>query len=381
MPLFGRKKKEEEPPIPKPQISQHKEHVVPGTPCGLVLCNLQNQEAMVVSSLEARGLTAMTVDGEKLWTYDTGATAYSLAVGDFTGQSIIFAGSNEKVFAISEAGKELWQYEMPATKSRFIKGLAGLGGKVADAEKRRGLQDVHHIATGKLDGEDVVIAMAGGLHGFEGPQILSSKGEHRGALKMKVLGRETGLTIAGGYLDLSPKGDAILALWPSASEKGSNEVRALSRKGETIRKFKVDVDFAPTNRVTVGGIQDKFRGKLAAGKLDDIEAFVLGAPNYRSVAAVSLQGTQLWKYETSRKGVTDAGINDVAIGSIKGKSAVVIGTFDRAVHIVAGNGSRLDSWIYPTNVTNVAWGRIKGKDAIAVGLFNGQILTYTVEPS
>lgn len=381
MPWFGRKKKEEEPSIPKPQIRQHKEHVVPGTPCGLVLCSLLGQEAIVVSSLDARGLTAMTVEGEKLWTYDTGATAYSLAVGNSSGQSIIFAGSNEKVFAISDAGKVLWQYEMPTTKSRFVKGLAGLGRMVADADKRRGLQDVHHIAAGKLDGEDVVIAMAGGLHGFEGPQILSSEGEHRGSLKMKVLGRETGLTIAGGYLDLSPRGDAVFALWPSGSEKGSDEVRALSGKGETIRKFKLDVDFAPTRRVTVGGVQDNFRGKLVAGTLDGTEAFVIGAPNYRSVAAMALQGTQLWKYETSRKGVTDAGINDVAIGSIEGKSMAVIGTFDRAVHLVTGNGKRLDSWAYPTNVTNVAYGKIKGKDAIAVGLFNGQILTYTVEPS
>ena len=198
---------------------------------------------------------------------------------------------------------------------------------------------------------------------------------------MKTLGRSIGLTITGGSLDLSPKGDAILAGWPSASAKGSNEVRALSRSSETIRKYKLDIDFAPTNRGWVGGRQDKFRGKLVAGKLDGTDAFVIGKPNYRSVAAMSLQGTQLWKYETSGRGVTDAGINDVAIGSIGGHSVVVVGTFDHAVHILAGNGSRLDSWTYPTNVMNVACGKIKGKDAIAVGLFNGQVLTYITEPS
>lgn len=75
----------------------------------------------------------------------------------------------------------------------------------------------------------------------------------------------------------------------------------------------------------------------------------------------------------------NAGINDIAMGSINGHSIVVIGTFDHAVHLVASNGVQMDVWGYPSNVTNVACGKIKGKDAVAVGLYSGQVITYQAQ--
>jgi len=74
-----------------------------------------------------------------------------------------------------------------------------------------------------------------------------------------------------------------------------------------------------------------------------------------------------------------SGVNDIKIGSLSGKSAVVVGCSDGSVHVIDEAGRRLDSWGYPVPVTNVDWGMIEGKDAIAIGLYDGRILTYTMK--
>jgi hypothetical protein len=322
---------------------------------------------------------AILVDGEKLWNFDTGETVYSLAATRFGDQQVIVAGSGEKVWAIDSSGKELWQYPMPKTESLFGKGLAKFAGGLHDIQKSLGYRDVFHLAAGKLGGRDVVVALAGLEHALMGPQVISSKGEHIMTLKAKVLGREGALGILGCMLDISPRGDAIVAV--VNSYKGLKQISLIDSKGEITKKFDVGIDYAPSDRHTVGGEQDKCRGKLVAGKLDGTDAVVLGSPSTRSVGAGSLDGAKLWCFETCRKGDVNAGINDVAIGTMNGRSVVVIGAFNNLVHLVAGNGAQIDTWGYSSNVTNVACGKIKGQDAIAVGLYSGQILTYTVEPS
>jgi hypothetical protein len=163
-----------------------------------------------------------------------------------------------------------------------------------------------------------------------------------------------------------------------------NEVSVISSDGKVVKKLKAKLDLGPKDRYTQGGVQDKNRGKLVAGKLDGTDAVVFGAPETRSVAAVSLEGAQLWNYVTTEKGflgmsALNSGINDIALGSMNGHSIVVIGTFDGVIHIVSGNGARMDAWGYKSNVTNVACGKIKGKDALAVGLYNGQVIAYAVQ--
>lgn len=377
MPLFGRKK---EVPLPfqKPIIMQYKDYLTPGATTGLAFCKIQGKDALVMSSLNSRGFSAVSTEGEKLWTFDTGATVYSLAVGNFSGQTVILAGSGEKVFAVSDAGKELWRYEMPVTKSRWIKGTLKLGQWTQEAGKLYGYNDVYHIATGKLDGQDVAVAIAGWEHYYEGPQVLSSKGEHIHSLKKKYWSGEYAIGVIECLLDLSPRGDSILAV-VGGTRHLFEEVSVISGEGKIVRKLKAKIDLGPKNRYTEGGVQDKNRGKLVAGKFDGTEVVVFGAPETRSVAALTLDGTQLWRYETASKGVTNSGINDVAIGSVNGHSIVAIGTFDHVVHLVSSNGAQIDAWRYPTNVTNVACGKIKGKDAIGVGLYNGQVTTYVAQ--
>jgi hypothetical protein len=377
MPLFGRKK-ETPPPFEKPQIRKYGEHRTLGATTGLALCNLQGKEALILSSIDARGFSAMTVDGERLWTFDTGATVYSLAVGNFSGQTAIIAGSNEKVFAVSDIGKELWQYQMPTTKSRLARGVLKLGQWTQEAGKRYGYNDTYHVVSGKLDGEDVVVAIAGWEHAYEGPQIISSKGQQICSLKKKYWTGDAGIIIQECLLDLSPRGDSLLAM-VAEPKHIFKEISVINRDAKITRRLKAKTDVGPKNRYTEGGFQDKHRGRLVAGRLDGMEAAVYGSPQTRSVAAASLDGAQLWNYGTAGKRDVNSGINDIALGTLNGHSVVIIGTFDNAVHLVASNGTRVDMWTYPSNVTNVACGKIKGKDAIAVGLYNGQVLTYVTE--
>jgi hypothetical protein len=379
MPLFGGKKREETPILNRPKISQYKEYSVPGPTSCLVFGSFPGKEVIAASALNARGLVALSVDGEKLWSFDTGATVYSLAIANFGNKQVVVAGSGKKVFAISDAGTELWRYQMPSTQSRWIKGTLTMGKWTQEAGKRYGYNDVYHLATGKLDGEDVVVAIAGWEHYYEGPQVISAQGKQVCPFKRKVIGTQQPFQVIGCLLDLSPRGDAVLAVLTSMSPGMLKEVSVISKDGKIKGKLKVDVDLAPKDRFTEGGFQDKHRGKLVAGKLNGIDSAVIGTPDTRSVGAVSLDGRKLWKYEASPKGDVNAGINDTAIGSINDQSMVIIGTFDHCVHLITGDGRRLDSWRYPSNVTNVAYGKIKGKDAIAVGLYSGQILTYTCE--
>jgi hypothetical protein len=356
----------------------------------LAFCEIEGEDALVMSSLNSRGFSTVSVDGKKLWTFDTGATVYSLAVGNFSGQTVILAGSGGKVFAVSEKGQQLWQYNMPAKEHAplWAKGALKLAVFAQEVNKQYGLDDVYHIATGKLDGKDVAVAIAGVQRNLEGPQVLSGNGEHLLSLKKKYWTGEFGLSVIKCLLDLSPRGDSILAILAGTSVREAmsmlKEVSVISSEGKVVKKLKAKMDLAPKNRYTEGGFQDKERGKLVAGKLDGTDAVVFGAPETRSVAAISLEGAQLWKYVTAEKGLLgmgtlNSGINDIALGSMNGHSIVVIGTFDGVAHIVSGNGTRVEAWGYESNVTNVACGKIKGKDALAVGLYNGQVITYAVQ--
>lgn len=378
MPLFG-KKKEETPILNKPRISKYKEYSVPGPTSCLGLCNIQGEEAIVASALDAKGFTVMNVEGEQLWSFDTGATVYSLAIGKFGGSQVIVVGSGEKVFAISDNGKELWRYQMPSTQSKLIKGTLSAGKWTQESGKRYGYNDVYALTAGRLDGEDVVLAIAGWEHWYEGPQVISAQGKQICSVKRKVLGMHPALQVIECLLTLSPREDAILAVLVSMSPGIIKEVSVVSKDGKIKEKLKVDIDLAPKDRYTEGGFQDKYRGRLVTGKLNGVDAIVIGNPHTRSVAAVTLDGKQMWNYEASPKGEVNAGINDIAIGQVNGQSTVIVGTFDRRVHLITGDGRLLDAWGYPTNVTNVAYGKIKEKDAVAVGLYSGQIHTYVFE--
>jgi len=372
MPLFGRKKKGEAPVLNKPKISKYKEYSLPGPTSGLALTNLQGEDAIVASALNTRGLIAMNVNGEKLWSFDTGATGYSLAIANFGNTRAVVAGSRGTVFAISENGKELWQYQMPSTRSILRQDWIVW---TPDTVSRYGYNDVFHLATGKLDGEDVVVAIAGWEHYFECPQIISAQGKQICSLKQKMHGMTDVFHVIGCLLDLSPRGDAILAALTGMFKK----VSVISKDGKIKNKLKVDIDMVPKDRYTKEVFQDKCRGKLVAGKLNGVDAVVLGSPQTRSAGAASLDGKKMWKYEASPKGDVNAGINDIVIGSINNQSVVIIGTRDHCVHLISGNGRRIDSWRYPSSINNVAYGKINGKDAIAVGLYSGQVFTYTLE--
>ena len=374
MSIFGKKKETQV--LIRPKISQYKEYSVPGSTSCLAFSTIQGKEAIVASALKTRGLIALSVDGEKLWSFDTGATVYSLAVANFKNKQVIIAGSGGKVFAISDTGKELWQYQMQAMQSGWKKSLLNLGKFTAEIAKAYGYNDVYHLAAGRLDGEDVVVAIGGWEYYYEGPQVISAYGNHLCTLKRKLLGTIAPYQVIGCLLDLSPRGDSILAVLLSTSIK---EVTAINKDATIKDKIKIDIDTAPRDRYTQGGTQDKHRGKLVAGKLDGTDSVVIGDPTTRSVAAVSLDGEKLWNYKISPRGDVNAGINDIGIGSINGKSVVIIGTFDQSVHLITSSGHLLDTWRYPSNVTNVAYGKIKGKDAMAVGLYNGRIVSYTLE--
>jgi hypothetical protein len=261
--------------------------------------------------------------------------------------------------------------------SGIIAGLSSASVGLHELQNEIGFQDVYHIATGKLNGDDVIVAIAGGRYMTEGPQVITSSGQQRCALKTKTLGMTRPIQIAGCLLDLSPAGDALLGI---VAYKAYGKASVISEEAKTIRDIKFHIDEARK----IGGdlpLQDKRRGKLVGGKFGARNVFVVGTPNHVSVAAVSLDGTQLWNYFTTRAIGPMSGVNDIKIGSLAGNSAVIVGCLDSSVHIIDEAGRRLDFWECPAPVTNVDWGKIEGRDAVAVGLYDGQILTYTIEPS
>ncbi len=373
MPWFG-KKKQEKPPVSKLLVAQHKEYRIHGPTSGLAFCTLQGKEAICASALHSKKISAVALTGGDLWDFKTSDSVFSLAATNFGGKDVVIAGSGGKVLAVSETGEKLWQYAMPQG-SGVMAGLSSATVGLHELQNEIGYEDVYHIATGKLDGDDVVVAIAGGVYMTEGPQVITSEGEQRCALKTKTLGITRPIQIAGCLLDLSPVGDAILGM---VNYKAYGKVSVISEEAKIIKDLKVHMDQARKG----GGdllLQDKRRGKLVSGKFGDKNVFVVGTPIHLSVAAVSLDGTQLWNYFPTRAIGPMSGVNDIRIGSLSGKSAVVVGCSDGSVHVVDEAGRRLDSWEYPVPVTNVDWGKIEGKDAIAIGLYDGRILTYTVE--
>jgi outer membrane protein assembly factor BamB len=379
LPLFGKKKAQES--EPSPEIPLFKEYQVKGATTGLEICNLNGEDAIVTGSLDSRGLAAISLDGDLLWNFDTGATVYSVAVGKFDNETMVFAGSNGKVFAVSPEGKKHWEFQMPATKSKMLGGLVRVAKVTADMAKLYGDDDVYHIATGKLNNEDVIAAMAGGEYYYEGTQVIAKDGHLIRSMKRKSLGMQIPIVTSGGLLDISSKGDTILMLAAQAkSAYGfAPDIQAFSLEGKVVCKTKVDVDLIRKNRYVEGGVQDKRRGKLRAGWFGDKPVAVIGLGMAgRSVAAIDLNGKQLWKYETAAKGDINAGVVDVAIGHMKGAPIVIAGTFNGKVHLISAEGQMIKSRMYESNITNVAYGKIKDKDAFAVGTFNGKIYAYLV---
>ena len=373
MPWFG-KKKQEEPPISKLTVDKCEEFRVPGPSSGLVFCTLQGKEAICASALHSKKIVAMTTAGAELWEFNTSDSVFSLAKANFAGKDVVIAGAGGKVLAISGEGEKLWEYAMPEG-SGIIAGLSSASVSLHELQNEIGFEDVYHIATGKLNGDDVVVAVAGGRYMTEGPQVITSSGERKCGLKTKTLGMTRPIQIAGCLLDLSPTGDALLGI---VAYKAYGKASVITEEAKTIRDIKFHIDEARK----MGGalpIQDKRRGKLVGGKFGDKNVFIVGTPNHVSVAAVSLDGTQLWNYFSTRAIGPMTGVNDIKIGSLDGKHVVIIGCNDGSVHVVDEAGRRLDSWEYPVSVTNVDWGKIEGKDAIAIGLYNGQILTYVIE--
>jgi len=373
MPLFG-KKQEMMPALNKLQFVQHKEYFVQGPTSCLALSTVQGKEVVVASALNSRGFIVMGVDGDKLWAFDTGATVYSLAVGDFAGKKVILAGSDEKVFAVSEDGKELWRCQMPVSESKLMRMAESMRSGLEKISNIYGYNDVYHLVAGKLDGQDVAIAYAGGHHLGAGPQVISSDGKQVCALKRRTWGSDYPYAVAfGTSLDIAPDGKSVI-LWSTSSRN----VFMVDPSGEIERQFSFKKEYARQDRYVEGGggTQDKYRGKLVAGRLNGVDAFVVGYPSWRSVAAESLDGQQLWDYITNSRSDLNSGINDIAIGTFNGQSTVIIGTFDCSVHLIDAYGRGLLVWKFPSNVNNVAFGSIQGKEALAVGLNNGQILSY-----
>lgn len=378
LPLFGKKKVQES--EPSPEIPLFKEYQVRGATTGLEICNLGGQDAIVTGSLDSRGLAAISLDGDLLWSFDTGATVYSVAAGKFDNETVIYAGSNSKVFAITPEGKKLWEFQMPATKSKLFSGVVRLAKVTEDMAKLYGRNDVYHIATGKLNNENVIAAVAGGEYYYEGTQVIAKDGHLIGSMKRKSLGMQIPIATTGGLLDVSSKGDAILVLAAQAkSAYGfAPDIQAFSLEGKVVRKTKVDVDLVKKDRYVEGGVQDKHRGKLRAGWFGDKPVAVLGVMGGRSVAAIDLDGKQLWKCETAAKGDITAGVTDVAIGKMNEAPIVIAGTFNCKVHLISAEGRMIKSRTYESNVTNVAYGKIKVKDAFAVGTYAGKIYLYIV---
>lgn len=374
MPLFGKKKQQEEPPANKLLVAKYGEYRMPGPTSGLAFCTLQGKEAICASTLNSKRISAVAIAGGDLWDFKASDSVFSIVTANFAGKDVLIAGSGAKVLAISENGEKLWQYAMPQGSGV----MAGLSSATVGARELRneiGYEDVYHVATGKLNGDDVVAAIAGGIYMTEGPQVITSEGEQRCALKTKTLGMTRPIQIAGCLLDFSPAGDAILGM---VNYKAYGKVSVINEEAKIVKDLKVHIDEARKG----GGnlpLQDKRRGKLVGGKFGDKDVFVVGTPNHTSVAAVSLDGTQLWDYHTTRAIGPMSGVNDIDIGSLDGKPAVLIGCSDGSVHIVDEAGRCLSSWGYPVPVTNVDWGKMEGRDAIAVGLYDGQILTYVME--
>ena len=378
MPLFGKKKVQES--QQSPDIPLFKEFQVKGATTGLEICKLNGEDAIVTASIDSRGLAAISLEGDPLWNFDTGGTVFSVAVANFDGETTIFAGSNTKVFAVTSEGNKLWEFQMPATKSKIIGGLMGVAKTLDDAAKHYGANDVYHIVTGKLNGENVIVAMAGREHFYEGAQVIAKNGQLIRSMKRKVMGMQSAIGAIGGLLDISPKGDSILMI---ASQTKSvygfaPDVQAFSLEGKVIQKIKVDLDLIRQERYVEGGMQDKQRGRIRAGWFGDKPVAVVGAMGGRSVAAIDLDGKQLWKYETAGKGDVSAGITDVAIGKMKGAPIVIAGTFNSKVHLISAEGELIKSRNYESNVTNVAYGKIKDKDAFAVGTYSGKIYVYVI---
>lgn len=383
LPLFGKKKVQES--QPSPEIPLYREYQVKGATTGLEICNLNGEDAIVTGSLDSRGLTAISPDGDLLWNFDTGATVYSVAVGRFDNETMVFAGSNAKVFALSPEGKKHWEFQMPATKSKIYGGFAQVAKVEADMLKQYGTNDVYHIATGKLDNEGVIVAMAGAEYFYEGAQVIAKNGQLIRSMKKKTLGIQIPINTFGGMMDISSKGDAILmiALQAKTAYGFSPDLQAFSLDGKVIHKTKVDVDpikvGSGKTRYFEGGRQDKSRGKIKAGWFGDKPVAVIGLDvGGRSVVAVDLNGKQLWKYETAAKGDINAGVTDVAIGQMTGAPVVIAGTIDGKVHLISAEGQMIKSRMYESNIANVAYGKIKNRDAFAVGTFNGKIYVYLI---
>lgn len=374
MPLFG-KKKQEEPPISKIQAKQLKEYKLNGPTSGLRFCNLKGKETLVASSLSAKKVSAMTPDGETLWSFTAGSPVLSLTTATFSGSNVVLAGSGGEVIAISETGKELWRYQMPEG-SGISAGLWNLGTPARDsALNQLGTENVFFVTAGKLNGDDAIAAIARGSHMTEGPQIISSEGQLKSALKTKSLGMSRPVAIALSLLDFSPNGDAILGM---EYHKAFGRVSVITEEGKSIKDFKVHIEEARDSGSPLP-FKDKIRGRIVAGKFGGKNVFVIGTPYHISVAAVSLDGLQLWNYFTTRAKGPSSGVNDIQIGSLAGKLIVAVGCSDGSFHLVDEAGRRLDSWGYKYPVTNVACGIIGAKDAIAVGLYSGEIFAYTIE--
>lgn len=373
-PWFG-KKKQEEVPVSTLNLYEYGEFRAPGPTSGLVFFKLKGKDAICASAINSRKIKAMTPDGDEIWAYTAAHSIFSLARASFEGKDTIIAGGGGKVIAISAEGEKLWEYTMPAGSGIMAALSSGTSGLQRIMQDVIGFEDVYHLATGKLNGDDVVVALAAGIYMTEGPQVIRSDGTQKCALKTKTLGMTRPIQIAGCMLDLSPKGDALLGM---VVYKAYGKVSVITQEAKMVRDIKFHIDEARKP----GGplpLPDKRRGRLIGGKFGERDVFVVGTPIHASVAAVSLDGTQLWNYFTTRAIGPMTGVNDVKIGSVGGKPAVLVGCLDNSAHIVDEGGHRMYYWepgISP--VTNVDWGKIDGEDAIVVGLYDGQIKAYTI---
>ena len=81
MPLFG-KKKETAPVLNKPRFVQHKEYSIQGPTSCLAMDKVHDKEVVIASALNSRGFIVMGIEENALWSFDTGATVYGLAVAN-----------------------------------------------------------------------------------------------------------------------------------------------------------------------------------------------------------------------------------------------------------------------------------------------------------
>jgi hypothetical protein len=373
-PWFG-KKKQEEPDVSKLVRLEYRKYIVSGPTSGLAFCNLDGNEAICASALDSHKIKAWTTSGDQLWEFTSPYSVFSLVKGNFGGKDVIAIGGGGSVIAISEAGEKLWEYEMPEG-SGIMSGLSGATIGLHEMQNVVGFGDVYHLAAGKLNNDDVIVAVAAGKYLMEGPQVIDSRGEQVCALKTKTLGMTRPIQIAGCMLDLLPSGDGFLGM---VAYKAFGKASVITKEGKMIRDIKLHMDEA-RKPGSLLPLQDKRRGGLVSGKFGNQNVFIASSPHHISVAAVSLDGPQLWNYLTTRAIGDFSGVNDLKIGTLAGKPVVVAGCLDGSVHIIDEAGYRLDSWQSSIPVTNVGWGKIESKDAVAVGLYDGKVTTYTLEP-